>query len=83
LINTIARNCRDCVNAVTEFVAAHSEVSLDVVVDRFHVAENYRECVDHLRRQECHRLKKELPEAEYTDMKGVLWAIRKKRRLHP
>jgi len=31
-----------------------------VVIDRFHVAENYREGVDLLRKQECRRLKKEL-----------------------
>jgi transposase len=34
------------VNAVEEFAAAHPEVSIEVVVDRFHVAKNYRECVD-------------------------------------
>ncbi len=82
LRSTLSKVCTDMwegyVNAVTEFAAAHPEVSMDVVVDRFHVAENYRECVDHLRKQECHRLKKELPEAEYAEMKGVLWAIRKK-----
>jgi len=64
-------------NAVTEFAAAHEEVSLEVVVDRFHVAKNYRECVDSLRKQECRRLKKELSEAEYAEIQGVMWPIRK------
>ena len=64
-------------NAVTEFAADHSEVSVDVVVDRFHVAENYRECVDNLRKRECRRLKKELSEAQYAEIQGVLWPIRK------
>jgi transposase len=64
-------------NAVTEFAAAHSEVSVEVVVDRFHVAKNYRECVDMLRKQETRRLKKELSEAEYVKIQGVMWPIRK------
>jgi len=64
-------------NAVTEFKSAHKEVSLEVVVDRFHVAENYRECVDNLRKQECRRLKKELSEAEYAKIQDVMWPIRK------
>jgi transposase len=64
-------------NAVTEFAAAHSEVSIEVVVDRFHVAKNYRECVDKLRKQETRRLKKELSEAEYAKIQAVMWPIRK------
>jgi transposase len=64
-------------NAVTEFKSAHDDVSLEVVVDRFHVAENYRECVDRLRKQECRRLKKELSEAEYAEIQDVMWPIRK------
>jgi len=64
-------------NAVAEFASAHAEVSIAVVVDRFHVAKNYRECVDSLRKQECRRLKKELSEAEYAEIQGVMWPIRK------
>ncbi len=64
-------------NAVTEFALAHEEVSVEVVIDRFHVAKNYRACVDTLRKQACRRLKKELPNAEYTELQGVMWAIRK------
>jgi len=64
-------------NAVAEFASAHAEVSIEVVVDRFHVAKNYRECVDSLRKQECRRLKKELSEAEYAKIQGVMWPIRK------
>ena len=81
LWQTMEKVCTDMwegyTNAVTEFVAAHPEISVDVVVDRFHVAEHYRECVDKLRKQECRRLKKELSEAEYADIQGVLWPIRK------
>jgi transposase len=64
-------------NAVTEFAADHTEVSIEVVIDRFHVAKNYRECVDTLRKQECRRLKKELSEAEYAKLQGVMWPLRK------
>ena len=64
-------------NAVTEFACAHPEVSVEIVVDRFHVAKNYHACVDTLRKQEFHRLKKELSEAEYTEIQGVMWPMRK------
>ena len=68
-------------NAVKEFAAAHPEVSLDVVVDRYHVAKNYRECVDKVRKQERRRLKKTLPETEYEEVvKDTMWIIRKNNR---
>ena len=81
LRKTMKQACTDMwdgyVNAVEEFAAAHSEVSIEVVVDRYHVAKNYRECVDRVRKQECRRLKKELPEPEYEELKGVMWIVRK------
>jgi len=81
LWQTMGKVCTDMwegyANAVAEFDKAHPEVSIEVVVDRFHVAKNYREGVDHLRKQECRRLKKELSEAEYAEIQGVLWPIRK------
>jgi len=68
-------------NAVKEFAAAHPEVSIDVVVDRYHVAKNYRECVDKVRKQERRRLKKTLPETEYEEVvKDTMWIIRKNNR---
>jgi transposase len=36
-----------------------------IVVDRFHVAENYHRTADGLRKQELKRLRKELPPVEY------------------
>ena len=60
-----------------EFAAAHPEVSIEVVVDRYHVAKNYRECVDKVRKRESRRLKKELPDTEYEEIKGVTWIVRK------
>ena len=81
LRKTMKQACTDMwdgyVNAVEEFAAAHFEVSIEVVIDRFHVAKNYRECVDQVRKQECRRLKKELPEPDYEELKGVMWIVRK------
>lgn len=47
-----------------------SEVA--VIVDRFHVAKNYRGCVDKARKQEMHVLKKTLSDKAYADLKGVI-----------
>lgn len=85
LRRTMGTSCTDMwegyVNAVKEFSAAHPEVSIDVVVDRYHVAKNYRECVDTVRKQERRRLKKALPETEYEAViKGMMWIIRKNNR---
>ena len=81
LRRTMETACTDMwegyVNAVKEFATAHPEVSIEVVVDRYHVAKNYRECVDKVRKLECRRLKKELSETEYEEIKGVMWIVRK------
>ena len=69
------------VNAVEEFAAEHDEVSIQVVIDRYHVAKSYRESVDTVRKQEFRRLKKELSETKYQEIvKGMMWAIRKNNR---
>jgi transposase len=66
------------VNAVKEFAAAHPQVSIDVAVDRYHVAKNYRECVDKVRKRERRRLEKVLTAAEYDEIvKDTMWIIRK------
>jgi len=84
LRKTIEQVCTDMwdgyVNAVEEFAAAHAEVSIAIVIDRFHVAKNYREGVDQVRKRECRRLKKELSEQEYEQLKGVMWIVRKNNR---
>jgi transposase len=85
LRQTMATSCTDMwegyVNAVKEFATDHPEVSIDVVIDRYHVAKNYRDCVDKMRKQECRRLKKILPETKYNEVvKGMMWIIRKNNR---
>jgi len=81
LRRTMETACTDMwegyVNAVKEFAEAHPEVSIEVVVDRYHVAKNYRDCVDKVRKRECRRLKKELSKTEYEEIKGVMWIVRK------
>jgi transposase len=66
------------INAIDEFIAEYDDVTASAVVDRFHVAQNYRDDFDDLRKQELRRLKKELPSATYDDgCKGMLWTLRK------
>ncbi len=64
--------------AVEEFIAAHDEVTARLVIDRFHVAQQYRDDFDDLRKQELRRLKKTLPAESYEqDCKGTLWLLRR------
>ena len=49
-----------------------------VIVDRFHVAKNYRGCADKARKQEMRALKKTLSDKEYAELKGVMWIFRKR-----
>jgi transposase len=68
------------VNAVEEFAQAHEDVDVEIVIDRFHVAKNYRDGVDRVRKSECRRLKKERPQEVYAELKGVRWIVRKNNR---
>lgn len=42
--------------AIEEFIAAHADVTARLVIDRFHVAQHYRQDFDDLRKQELRRL---------------------------
>lgn len=65
-------------NAVEEYITEHDDVTARLVVDRFHVAQQYRDGFDELRKQETKRLKEELPPDLYAqDVKGTLWPLRK------
>jgi transposase len=64
--------------AIEEYVAAHDDLKAHLVIDRFHVAQHYRDDFDSLRKQELKRMKKELPPDLYEqDCKGTLWLLRK------
>ena len=74
---TIQRVCVDMYegysNAVYETLPG-----VAVIVDRFHVAKNYRGCADKARKQEMKALKNTLSDDEYAELKGVMWLFRKK-----
>jgi len=76
IIQSIQTVCCDLWEAYTE--AAREELpSARIVADRFHVARHYRDAADQVRKQELHRLKKELPKAEYEKLNGSYRAFRK------
>ena len=69
--------CCDMYEGFSE--AVREELSqAQIVIDRFHVARAYRDGLDDLRKQELDRLKRELPAVEYKQLKGSMWALRKK-----
>lgn len=79
LVETIESVCLDMWK---HYIAAVEEVFEDkvlITVDRYHVAKKYRDAADKLRKKEIRRLKKELPEEEYKELKGNMWVFRKKK----
>jgi transposase len=74
---TIQTVCCDMYEGFSE--AVREELPhVRLVIDRFHVARAYRDGLDDLRKQELKRLKAELPASDYRQLKGHLWAVRKK-----
>ncbi len=76
LKGTIQRVCTDMYQG---FVTAAEEQlpTAKIVVDRFHVAQAYRNCADTVRKHEIRRLKQELSTEEYQQIKGAMWPFRK------
>ncbi len=77
LRRTIHSVCSDMYDG---FVNAAKEVlgkGVKIVIDRFHVAKLYRKGLDNLRKKELQRLKQELSEDDYGQLKGAMWALRK------
>jgi len=78
LAQTIHTACSDMYEGYLQAIREVKSLShVRLVVDRFHVAEKYRDAADRVRKQELKRLKQELPQAEYQEIKGTLWAFRK------
>lgn len=48
-----------------------------IVIDRFHVAQRYRRGLESLCKHELKRLKQELSEEAYGQLKGAMWVLRK------
>lgn len=69
--------CTDMYKGFTEAVREVMGEAV-IVIDRFHVAKLYGKCADELRKSEMRRLKKEMSQQEYEQMKGVMWIFRKK-----
>jgi transposase len=76
IIQTIPTVCCDLWEAYTEAVREELP-SVRIVADRFHVAKHYRHAADEMRKQELHRLKKELSKEEYQKLNGSYHAFRK------
>jgi transposase len=84
-LSSIPKRLRQTIHAICSdmyegFVNAAKEVfgkRVKIVIDRFHVAKLYRSGLDKLRKQELKRLKRELSEEEYGQLKGAMWALRK------
>ena len=81
LHSTIHTFCSDMwdgyLGAIADFMAAHPQVRAKVVIDRFHVAKNYRGDFDTLRKKELRRLRQELPEFTYKEVvHGMHWVLR-------
>ena len=68
-----------CTDMYQGFVNAAQEQlpGVKIVIDRYHVAQAYRDCADQVRKQELKVLKRELSEDEYQQVKGAMWPFRK------
>ncbi len=78
LAKTVRHVCCDMYDG---FINAAKEVfgsKVNIIIDRFHVAKNYRNALETLRKKEMKRLKSELSEADYKQLKNVMWLLRKK-----
>ena len=82
LRRTVRTVCTDMwdgyVNAVHESFDSDPECKVEVVIDRFHVAKQYHKAADNLRKKEMKRLKRQLSETEYRELKGVMWLFRRR-----
>jgi transposase len=77
LRKTVKHVCADMyegyVNAATEVFGRQA-----VVIDRYHVAKQYRKPLDDLRIKEMKRLKTILSDDDYSNLNGMMWILRKK-----
>lgn len=76
ILQKVQAICCDLWEAYSE--AVRQEIpQARIVSDRFHVAKHYRQAADELRKQELHRLRKELSKEEYQKLNGSLRAFRR------
>lgn len=74
---TVDSVCCDMYEGYINAVNMVFEMPPKIVIDRFHVVQNYRKGADNLRKKELKRLKKELSDNDYKQLKGAMWAFRK------
>lgn len=69
-----------CTDLYDGFINAAQQVlpQARVVADRFHVAKLYRAALDELRKSAMKELRAVLSKREFSSLKGVLWALRRK-----
>lgn len=76
LLETVHTACCDMWEGFTEAVREEAPRA-KIVIDRFHVAKHYHDAADKVRKRELARLKNELADKEYKQLKGCLWAFRR------
>ncbi|MEO6625829.1 MAG: ISL3 family transposase [Burkholderiaceae bacterium] len=71
-----------CTDSWEGYISAVREAlpKASIVIDRFHVAKQYRDGADTLRKSELKRLRAELGDAQAKTLKGTLWPFRKRAR---
>ncbi len=79
ILQSVQSVCCDLWEAYTEAIREELPTAR-IVADRFHVARHYRDAADEVRKQELHRLKKDLAEEAYKTLKGSMHAFRKNAR---
>ena len=70
-----------CSDMYDGFINPAKEVfgsKVNIIIDRFHVAKNYRSAMETLRKKEMRRLKADLSEEDYKKLKNIMWLLRKK-----
>lgn len=78
LVDTVQNVCTDLYEGYTESAREVFGDGVLITADRFHIEKLHRKVVDHVRKIEMRRLKKELPKEEYKEFKGAMWFIRNK-----
>jgi len=77
LAKTVENVCCDMYDG---FINPAKEVfgsKVKIIIDRFHVAKNYRKAIENVRKKEMKRLKLELSEGDYKKLDNIMWILRK------
>jgi len=78
LATTVKNVCTDMYDGYINSAKEVFGSKIKIIIDRFHVAKNYRGAIETVRKKEMKRLKSELSENDYKELKNVMWILRKK-----